>query len=114
MIKLIGLVPLFPLIGFLINGFFGKKMSKGLSGTIACISVLASFIVSVLIFMEVSASAQKSYVVEIFSWINSDTLKIPFSFLVDPLSCLFLLNITGIGFLIHVYSTSYMHDDEGF
>ena len=66
MIKLIGLVPLFPLIGFLINGFFGKKMSKGLSGTIACVSVLASFIVSVLIFMEVSASAQKSYVVEIF------------------------------------------------
>jgi len=114
MIKLIGLVPLFPLIGFLINGFFGKKMSKGLSGTIACVSVLASFIVSVLIFMEVSASQQKSYVVEIFSWINSDTLKIPFSFLVDPLSCLFLLNITGIGFLIHVYSTSYMHDDEGF
>src|SRR6201993_2433699 len=114
MIKLIGLVPLFPLIGFLINGFFGKKMSKSLSGTIACVSVLASFIVSVLIFMEVSASQQKSYVVEIFSWINSDTLKIPFSFLVDPLSCLFLLNITGIGFLIHVYSTSYMHDDEGF
>jgi NADH-quinone oxidoreductase subunit L len=114
MIKLIGLVPLFPLIGFLINGFFGKKMSKGLSGTVACLSVLASFIVSVLIFMEVSASQQKSTVIELFSWINSDTLKIPFSFLVDPLSCLFLLNITGIGFLIHVYSTSYMHDDEGF
>jgi NADH-quinone oxidoreductase subunit L len=114
MIKLIGLVPLFPLIGFLINGFFGKKMSKSLSGTIACVSVLASFIVSLLIFMEVNASEQKSNVVELFSWINSDTLKIPFSFLVDPLSCLFLLNITGIGFLIHVYSTSYMYDDEGF
>ena len=114
MIKLIGLVPLFPLIGFLINGFFGKKMSKGLSGTIACLSILASFIVSVLIFMEVSASQQKSTVIELFSWINSDTLKIPFSFLVDPLSCLFLMNITGIGFLIHVYSTSYMHEDEGF
>src|ERR1700749_2681901 len=114
MIKLIGLVPLFPLIGFLINGFFGKKMSKSLSGTIACVSVLASFIVSLLIFMEVNASEQKSNVIEIFSWINSDTLKIPFSFLVDPLSCLFLMNITGIGFLIHVYSTAYMHDDEGF
>ena len=114
MIKLIGLVPLFPLIGFLINGFFGKKMSKSLSGTIACLSVLASFVVSVLIFMEVSASQQKTNVVEIFSWINSDTLKIPFSFLVDPLSCLFLLNITGIGFLIHVYSTAYMQEDEGF
>jgi NADH-quinone oxidoreductase subunit L len=114
MIKLIGLVPLFPLIGFLINGFFGKKMSKGTSGTIACASVLASFVLSVLIFMEVNASAQKSNVVELFSWINSDTLKIPFSFLADPLSCLFLLIITGIGFLIHVYSVGYMHEDEGF
>jgi NADH-quinone oxidoreductase subunit L len=114
MIKLIGLVPLFPLIGFIINGFFGKKMSKSMSGAIACISVLASFVVAVLIFMEVSASQQKSNVVELFSWINSGTLKISFSFLVDPLSCLFLLIITGIGFLIHVYSTGYMHEDEGF
>jgi NADH-quinone oxidoreductase subunit L len=114
MIKLIGLVPLFPVIGFLINGFFGKKMSKGMSGGIACASVLASFVLSVLIFMEVNASSQKSNIVELFSWINADTLKIPFSFLVDPLSCLFLLIITGIGFLIHVYSTGYMHEDEGF
>src|ERR1035437_1288662 len=114
MIKLIGLVPLFPLIGFLINGFFGKKMSKGMSGGIACASVLASFVFSVLIFMEVNASNQKSTVVEIFSWINSDTLKIPFSFLVDPLSLVFLLIITGVGFLIHVYSIGYMHEDEGF
>src|ERR1700751_3131713 len=114
MIKLIGLVPLFPLIGFLINGFFGKKMSKSLSGTISCVSVLASFVLSVLIFMEVNASQQKSNVVELFSWINSDTLKIPFSFLVDPLSGVFLLIIPGIGFLFHVYSTGYMHEDEGF
>ncbi len=114
MIKLVGLIPLFPLIGFLINGFFGKKLSKSVSGGIACISILASFIVSVLIFMELHGAANKSQVVEIFSWINSDTLKIPFSFLVDPLSSWFLLIITGIGFLIHVYSTGYMHDDEGF
>lgn len=114
MIKLVGLIPLFPLIGFLINGFFGKKMSKGMSGGIACASVLASFIVAVLVFLEVSASSQKSNVVELFSWINADSLKIPFSFLVDPLSGLFLLIITGIGFLIHVYSVGYMHDDEGF
>lgn len=114
MIKLIGLVPLFPLIGFLINGFFGKKISKSASGGIACVSVLASFVVSALVFMELHGATNKSQVVEIFSWINSDTLKIPFSFLVDPLSSWFLLIITGIGFLIHVYSTGYMHEDEGF
>ncbi len=114
MIKLVALIPLFPLLGFLLNGFFGKKLSKGLSGTIASLSVLASFIVSVLIFVELNGSEQKSHLINIFSWINSGTLQIPFEFLIDPLSTLFLLIITGIGFLIHVYSIGYMHDDEGF
>lgn len=114
MIKLAALVPLFPLIGFLINGFFGKKISKGLSGTIACLSILVSFFVSVLIFIELNASENKSLVVDVFSWITSNTLEIPFQFLIDPLSSWFLLIITGIGFLIHVYSIGYMHDDEGF
>lgn len=114
MIKLVALVPLFPLLGFLINGFFGKKISKGLSGTVATLSVAASFVLSLLIFFELEHSAVKSIPVEAFSWINSDTLKIPFEFLVDPLSALFLLIITGIGSLIHLYSIGYMHDDEGF
>jgi NADH-quinone oxidoreductase subunit L len=114
MIKLIGLVPLFPLIGFIINGFFGKKMGKGLSGAIASIAILASFGLAVGVFMEVNGSETKSHVVNLFSWINSDTLKIPFEFLVDPLSALFLLIITGIGFLIHIYSIGYMSHDEGF
>lgn len=114
MIKLVALIPLFPLLGFLINGFFGKKISKGLSGAIASIAVLASFIVSLLIFFELEHSELKSQTVNLFAWINSDTLKIPFEFLVDPLSSWFLLIITGIGFLIHIYSIGYMHDDEGF
>lgn len=114
MIKLIALVPIFPLLGFLLNGFFGKKMGKSLSGAIASISVLASFVVSVLIFVELQGSEQKSHIVSLFSWINSDMLRIPFEFLVDPLSSLFLLIITGIGFLIHIYSVGYMHDDDGF
>ena len=115
MIKLLTLITLFPLLGFLINGFFGKKISKTLSGWIASLAVLASFIVAVLIFMDLSEHPEvKSHVVSVFSWINSGSLKIPFEFLVDPLSSLFLLIITGIGFLIHVYSMGYMHDDEGF
>ena len=114
MIKLVALIPLFPLIGFIINGFFGKKISKGLSGGIASLSIFASFIVSVLVFLELQGSSQKENVVNVFSWINSGALKIPFEFLVDPLSTVFLLIITGIGFLIHIYSIGYMHDDEGF
>jgi NADH-quinone oxidoreductase subunit L len=114
MIKLIPLVPLFPLLGFLVNGFFGKKLSKSLNGSIASIAVLASFIISVLAFIELNGSTNKSNVIDVFSWINAGDLKIPFQFLYDNLSSLFLLIITGIGFLIHVYSTGYMHDDEGF
>jgi NADH-quinone oxidoreductase subunit L len=114
MIKLIGLVPLFPLIGFLINGFFGKKIGKSVSGIIASVSILASFILSVLIFVELNGSSEKSHIVNLFSWINSGNLKIPFEFLVDALSSLFLLIITGIGFLIHIYSIGYMSHDEGF
>jgi NADH-quinone oxidoreductase subunit L len=114
MIKLVALIPLFPLLGFIINGFFGKKISKGMSGAIASIAVLASFVVALLIFFELEHSELKTHTVNLFAWINSDTLKIPFEFLVDPLSSWFLLIITGIGFLIHIYSIGYMHDDEGF
>ncbi|MES2566057.1 MAG: NADH-quinone oxidoreductase subunit L [Bacteroidota bacterium] len=115
MIKLVALIPLFPLLGFIINGFFGKKISKNVSGWIASLAVLASFIVSLLIFIDLEEHKEMtSHIVPLFSWINSDTLKIPFEFLVDPLSSWFLLIITGIGFLIHIYSIGYMHDDEGF
>ena len=115
MIKLVALIPLFPLLGFLINGFFGKKISKNLSGIIASAAVFSSFAISVLIFIDLEEHKEvTSHIVPLFSWINSDTLKIPFEFLVDPLSSWFLLIITGIGFLIHIYSMGYMHDDEGF
>lgn len=114
MIKLAALIPLFPLLGFLFNGFFGKKVSKSFSGILASGAILASFVVSVIVFMQLQASSEKSHIVEVFSWINSGSLHIPFEFLIDPLSTVFLLIITGIGFLIHVYSIGYMHEDEGF
>ena len=115
MIKLVALIPLFPLLGFLINGFFGKKISKNLSGIIASAAVFGSFAISVFIFIDLEEHKEvTSHIVPLFSWINSETLKIPFEFLVDPLSSWFLLIITGIGFLIHIYSMGYMHDDEGF
>lgn len=114
MIKLVWLVPLLPLIGFMIIGLFGKKLSKGLVGTIGSGVVFGAFAVAVGIFFELSGQAQKSVTIDLFSWITAGKLSVPFSFLIDPLSSLFLLIITGIGFLIHVYSTAYMHDDEGF
>lgn len=114
MIKLIGLVPILPLIGFLITGLFGRKLSKGITSIIACGSVLASFLISLAVFFEIKSSGEHAVTVNLFEWISSGKLHVSFSFLVDPLSSLFLLIITGVGFLIHVYSVGYMHNDEGF
>jgi NADH-quinone oxidoreductase subunit L len=112
MSKLVYLVPLFPLIGFLINGLFRKNLSKSLTGIIGCAAVLASFIVSLLIFSDTRKEGFETVIVKLFNFISVDKLQIPFSFQVDQLSVVFLLIITGVGFLIHLYSTSYMHDEN--
>ncbi len=114
MVHAIGLVPLMPLIGFLILGLGGKKLSKNLAGLVASGSILVSFIVALLAFLELKTLPTPSVTVTLFDWISAGKLSVPFSFLYDPLSALFLLVITGVGFLIHVYSIGYMHEDEAF
>ena len=109
MSKLVYLVPLFPLIGFLINGLARKSLSKSLTGIIGSGVILASFIVSVILFFEVKAG--HTGVVQLFDFISIGSLQIPFAFQVDQLSAIFMLIITGVGFLIHVYSTAYMHEE---
>jgi NADH-quinone oxidoreductase subunit L len=104
------LVPLFPLIGFLIIGLGRKYLSKSLTGIIGSGVILFSFLISVWIFFQVKEG--NSGVVDYFNFISAGSLKIPFSFQVDALSSLFLLIITGVGFLIHVYSASYMHHES--
>jgi NADH-quinone oxidoreductase subunit L len=111
--KLVTLIPLFPLAGFLYIIFFGKNLSKSLIGGIASVAILLSFVTSILVFSTQMHGAQP-VVVKAFDWIQAGGLDIDVSFLVDPLSCIYLLFITGVGFLIHVYSTGYMSHDEGF
>ena len=108
--NLVFLVPLFPLIGFLINGLGRKSLSKQAIGIIGSSSILASFIVSIILFLQVKSSG--AIIADYFNFIDVASLKIPFSFQIDQLSSLFLLIITGIGFLIHLYSTAYMNDEE--
>src|SRR5258705_7543595 len=103
-------VPLFPLIGFLIIGLGRKYLSRSLTGIIGCAVILFSFLISVWIFFQVKEG--NSGVVDYFNFISAGSLKIPFSFQIDALSSLFLLIITGVGFLIHVYSASYMHHES--
>lgn len=110
--SLVYLIPLFPLIGFLINGLFWKRMPGRVSGALASLTVLASFVMSLLIFFELRVDPSPE-IVTLFQFIQTESLSIPFSFQVDTLSNTFLLIITGIGFLIHLYSTAYMKEDEG-
>jgi NADH-quinone oxidoreductase subunit L len=109
-LQLVWLVPFFPLVGFLINGLFRKQLSKSLISIIGSGMVLASFIVSVLLFTEVKNG--NTYVANLFDFISSGNLSIPFAFQIDQLSSLFLLIITGVGFLIHLYSAAYMHEER--
>jgi len=110
--NLVYLVPLFPLIGFLINGLGRKSLSKSLIGLIGCGVILASFVLSVGIFFEARHFGNTPVIVNLFDFIKVAGFNIPFAFQVDQLSSLFLLIITGVGFLIHVYSTAYMHEEE--
>jgi len=104
------LVPLLPLIGFLVIGLGRKYLPKSLTGVIGSGVVLLSFLVSIWIFLQVKGG--NSHVAEYFNFISAGTLKIPFAFQIDALSSLFLLIITGVGFLIHVYSASYMNHES--
>ena len=107
--EFVWLIPVLPLLGFIINGVGRKSLSKSMSGIIGSGVILASFILSVLVFIQVKNGGDVNIVY--FDFIRIETLKIGFEFKLDPLSSLFLLIITGVGFLIHVYSTAYMHDE---
>lgn len=109
-LQIVYLIPLLPLLGFLINGLGRNYLSKTLIGLIGSGSILGSFILSIWVFMQVKGG--NTYVAEYFTFIAVDNLVIPFAFKIDQLSSLFLLIITGVGFLIHVYSASYMHEEK--
>lgn len=108
--KIVWLIPFLPLLGFLINGLGRNKLSRTASGIIGSGVILVSFLLSVYIFFNVKAG--NTYLAHYFDFINTNSLKVGFDFQIDQLSSLFLLIITGVGFLIHVYSTSYMHGEE--
>ncbi len=109
-LQMVWLIPVLPLIGFLINGLGRKQVSKTMAGIIGSGTVFLSFLISVYVFYCVKGG--NTHVAHYFDFINITALKIGFDFQIDQLSSIFLLIITGVGFLIHVYSTSYMHDEE--
>lgn len=117
MVNYFYLITLLPFIGFLINGIIGYKIkNEKISGIIGSVTIFGSFLISAVMFFQLLSMdpKQRTITVNIFQWITSGSLNISAAYLIDPLSITMCLIVTGVGFLIHVYSIGYMHGDRGF
>jgi NADH-quinone oxidoreductase subunit L len=116
MLNLTPLILLLPLLGFVVLGLFGRALSRAVISVIACGVVLAAFGAAVADFASMLATPASQRVADstLWTWVASGTLTINFSLLSDPLSAVMLLIVTGVSFLIHVYSIGYMEDDPGY
>lgn len=113
------IIILAPLIGFLLNALAGKQLPKSASGIIGSATVFISFLLSCILFYGFVSGAQQKIDADVFDWVSFAPLstgeagmKIGFGLLLDQLSVMWLMVITGVGFLIHIYSIGYMHGDE--
>ena len=116
MVDLVWLIPALPLAGFLLILLFGRRLGEPLAGWLAAAMVGGAFLVTVGVFLDLVSMDEhsRSHVETVFSWIPIGDLRIDMAFLADPLSITMALFVTGIGFLIHLYSIGYMHGDPKF
>ena len=110
---LVILIPVLPLLAVLVNGLLGHRYAHGPAGRIACGSVGLSFLCALGVVAHVLPDPAPREVVA-YSWIFGGDLHVNFGFLIDPLTAVMLMVVTGVGFLIHVYSIGYMHGEDGF
>jgi len=110
---LILLIPVFPLVAVIINGLLGSRYSHDWAYWLACGSVGASFLSTIGVFADILKTGAPHEVIA-YQWIFGGDLTINLAYLVDSLTCIMLLAVTGVGFLIHVYSVGYMHGETGF
>jgi NADH-quinone oxidoreductase subunit L len=110
------LIPLLPLIGFLINGLLIGRLPKWFISFVGCASIGLSFVLSLFSFFELKGMAAGARMMEqvLFTWIPSGSFHVDIAYLLDPLSAIMILVVTGVGFLIHVYSVGYMSHDPGY
>jgi NADH-quinone oxidoreductase subunit L len=108
------LIPLLPLLGFLLNASFGRRLSKGASGAIACGVMVASFLIAAAAVARLVAlpADARAIAEQAFTWISSGDFNVSVTLRLDPLSAVMILVVTGIGSLIHIYSTAYMHEER--
>jgi NADH-quinone oxidoreductase subunit L len=107
------LIPLLPFLGFLLNASFGKRVSKAAAGAVACGAMVGSFLVALVTVWRLIALPAESRAIanQLFTWISSGDFTAAFTLRLDPLASVMILVITGIGSLIHIYSTAYMHEE---
>jgi NADH-quinone oxidoreductase subunit L len=107
------LIPLLPFIGFLVNASFGRRLSKNTSGLVAVAAMVASFGLALTAVIQLVGLPEESRAIvqQVFTWITAGDFRADFTLRVDPLSAVMILVITGIGSLIHIYSTAYMHEE---
>ncbi len=110
---LVILIPSLPLAAFLLNGLLGNRYSQDVAHRLGWGSVGLSFLCALGVFAEVLRTDAVREVV-VYRWIFGGDLTVNLAFLIDPLTCIMLLVVTGVGFLIHLYSVGYMHGEEGF
>src|SRR3954470_13831327 len=106
------LIPLFPLAGFVVNACLGRRLTKSISGGLACATMIASFVFSVVLAWGLRGEGARPLEASLYEWFASGNLHVPFALRLDHLSSVMILVITGIGSLIHIYSTGYMHDES--
>ena len=111
MSRLVWLIPLFPLVGALVNALFGRRTGH-LAHWVAVPALGLGFVTSCFVFARVLHG--ETYVGQLFPWINAGTFTTAVAVQVDQLTAIMLLVVTGVGFLIHLYSIGYMHDDPGY
>ncbi len=114
---LVFLIPLLPLAGAVLNGLLGRRFPKGLVTAIGCGMPLLAFLLGAIAFTNLTKlphPVDRDIAIPLFTWLQADGLSIPLGFLFDPLSSIMVLVVTGVGFLIHVYSTGYMAHDPGY
>jgi len=116
MFDYVWLIPLFPAIGFMINGLFGKHLGKKVVSWVGPSVIGLSFLTSILIFFELIGRppTQRLFEKVIFDWVVSGSFQTVIGYQIDPLSILMALVVSGVSFFIHIYSVGYMHDDPGF
>ena len=110
----IWLIPAFPLLGFLLNGFLGKIFGTRFVSFVGPMSVGLAFLQSLVLFFEMLRTEGHRIIENLYTWMAAGSFQVNISFQVDELSGLYLLIITGVGFLIHVYSIGYMNGEKGY